>query len=82
MTGDSPVGPDSPVGRGTAARATDAVEPDAALVDLDGAQELLGLGPDEVMGLVEDGVLAPAPAAGEDLKFRVGEVEAVRLERR
>lgn len=73
---------DPPIGEGAAAHASDVVDPHAQLVDLDGAQQMLQMTVDEVIALVEDGTLAPAPATGEDLKFRVDEVEAVRIEHR
>lgn len=73
---------DAPIGEGAATHASDVIRPDADLVDLDGAQQMLAMNVDEVMAMVEDGTLAPAPATGEDLKFRADEIEAVRIEHR
>lgn len=73
---------DAPIGEGAAAHTSDVIRPDAGLVDLDGAQQMLSMDVEQVMALVDDGTLAPAPATGEDLKFRAEEVEAVRVERR
>lgn len=73
---------DAPTGEGAATNERDVVDPGVDLVDLDGAQQMLDMDVDQVMALVQDGTLAPAPATGEDLKFRVEEVEAVRIEHR
>ena len=50
----------------------------APLLTMEEAVAALGLTPDELMALVDDGTLAPAPESGEDLSFRADEVAAVQ----
>jgi hypothetical protein len=59
-------------------------EPQTApdLLTMEAAAQVLGITPEELMGLVDDGILAPAPQSSEELVFVADEVAAVAQQQR
>lgn len=61
---------------------SDAAPSDRKLLTMEDAATALGLSSEELMGLVDDGILAPAPESSEDLVFVADEVAAVAQQQR